>query len=125
MPTRVKKIMEEDGYTIEDDEKDTIDQKKNTHKDPDEAFKWFEHLAGIRAKQPPEAVKLQQAIAGPSDTRRKACFALQKDQIIELAVVAVKRAFRVSCALPCSLTPCSPRPCTSYMMHAALVLAFL
>ena len=49
VPTRVKKIMEEDGYTIEDDEKDTIDQKKYTHKDPDEAFKWFEHLAGIQA----------------------------------------------------------------------------
>ena len=28
VPTRVKKIMEEDGYTIEDDEKYTIDQEK-------------------------------------------------------------------------------------------------
>ena len=93
VPQGIRKMMEEDKFTIGGSDGEDIINEIPTDNEADNEVQWYEHLAKIRAKQPVEAVKLQQALAGPKDTKRKAGFLLQKEQIIELTVIAVKRAF--------------------------------
>ena len=97
VPPRVQKIMEEDTPEVDEkeEEKKVEEEKKEDTMDTEEEkdTAWCERLALIHQKQPAEAVKLQQAMAGPPGTKRKAGMSLQKEQKIELAVIAVKRAF--------------------------------